>query len=310
VRGALAGALLWLAAAPAWGGSPLPVVTTTTDLKALVEAVGGDRVRVTSLAPALHDPHSVEVKPGALAELRGAALLVRIGLDHEPWLARPLRAVGDPRLLPGGAADLDVSRGVALLETETPRVRAERGVHVHGFGNPHYWLDPENARPMTERIQAALAALAPSDGAAFAGNRAHFLQGLDAGLVRWRSALAPYAGTRVVVAHESWPYFARRFGLTVVAALEPTPGVPPSAAYLAALTARMKAAGVRVIIAEPSTSTSLVAQVAARAEARAVTLIPSVGGDPEARDYLALFDVDVARLVAALAATPAAPVSR
>ena len=59
---------------------------------------------VTSLAPALHDPHSVEVKPGALAELRGAALLVRIGLDHEPWLARPLRAVGDPRLLPGGSA--------------------------------------------------------------------------------------------------------------------------------------------------------------------------------------------------------------
>jgi ABC-type Zn uptake system ZnuABC Zn-binding protein ZnuA len=72
----------------------------------------------------------------------------------------------------------------------------------------------------------------------------------------------------------------------------------------------MRAAGVRVIIAEPSTSASLVAQVAARAEARAVTLIPSVGGDREARDYLTLFDVDVARLVAALSAAPAAPVSR
>ncbi|HEV3347701.1 MAG TPA: metal ABC transporter substrate-binding protein, partial [Methylomirabilota bacterium] len=188
--------------------------------------------------------------------------------------------------------------------------RSERGVHVHGFGNPHYWLDPENARPMTERILAALAARAPADAPAFTANRARFLEALDAGLARWRSALAPYAGTRVVVAHESWPYFARRFGLTVVAALEPTPGVPPSAAYLATLTARMKAAGVRVIIAEPSTNASLVAQVAARAEARAVTLIPSVGGDPEARDYLALFDVDVARLAAALAAAPAAPVSR
>lgn len=310
MRGALAGALLWLAAAPAWGGGPLPVVTTTTDLKALVEAVGGDRVRVTSLAPALHDPHSVEVKPGALAELRGALLLVRIGLDHEPWLARPLRAVGDARLLPGGAADLDLSRGVALLETEIPRVRAEGGVHVHGFGNPHYWLDPENARPMTERIQAALAALAPTDAAAFAANRARFVQTLDAGLARWRSALAPYAGTRVVVAHESWPYFARRFGLVVVAALEPTPGVPPSAAYLATLTGRMKAAGVRVIIAEPSTNTSLLSQVAARADARAVTLIPSVGGDPAARDYPALFDVDVARLAAALAAVSAKPAAR
>ena len=59
-------------------------------------------------------------------------------------------AVGDPRLLPGGAADLDLSRGIALLDAETPRVRSERGVHVHGFGNPHYWLDPENARPITD----------------------------------------------------------------------------------------------------------------------------------------------------------------
>ena len=110
----------------------------------------------------------------------------------------------------------------------------------------------------------------------------------------------------MVVAHESWPYFARRFGLTIVAALEPTPGMPPSAAYLVALTARMKAAGVRLIIAEPSTSAPLVARVDARAGARAVTLIPAVGGDPEARDYLTLFDVDVSRLVAALATVPAA----
>ena len=302
MRGALAGALLWLAAAPAWGGAVLPVVTTTTDLKALVEAVGGARVRVVSLAPALHDPHRVDVKPGALAELKAAGLLVRIGLDHEPWLARPLRAVGEARLLPGGPAALDVSRGIALLDAETPRVRAERGVHVHGFGNPHYWLDPENARPITERIRSALARLAPDDAALFAANRARFLGELDAGLARWRHALAPYPGTRVVVAHESWPYFARRFGLTVVAALEPTPGVPPSAAYLATLTERMKAARVPLLIAEPSTNASLVAQVTARAGAHAVILIPSVGGDPEARDYLALFDVNIARLAAALAA--------
>jgi ABC-type Zn uptake system ZnuABC Zn-binding protein ZnuA len=302
VRGALAGALLWLAAVPAWGGGPLPVVTTSTDLKALVEAVGGARVQVASLAPPLHDPHSVEVKPGALTELRAAALLVRIGLDHEPWLARPLGVVGDPRLMPGGAADLDVSRGIALLDAETARVRPERGVHVHGFGNPHYWLDPENARPITERIRGALVRLSPGDAALFEANRARFLRQLDAGLARWRSALAPYEGTRVVVAHESWPYFARRFGLIVVAALEPTPGVPPSAAHLAALTARMKAAGVRLVIAEPSTSASLVAQVAARGGARAVILIPSVGGAPEARDYLALFDVNVKRLTEALAA--------
>src|SRR5881396_3293741 len=89
---------------------------------------------------------------GQLARLKSAALLVRVGLDHEPWLARVRATVNDPRFAPGGAADLDVSRGIDLLQTETPRVKSERGPHVHGFGNPHYWLDPANARPMTQTI--------------------------------------------------------------------------------------------------------------------------------------------------------------
>src|SRR5437870_5323491 len=268
--------------------------------KALVEAVGGDRGRVESLAPAVHDPHAVDVKPGQLAKLKTAALLVRIGLDHEPWLARVRRAGGDPRFTPGGPDDLDVSKGVELLQTETARVRSERGVHVHGFGNPHYWLDPANARPITRAILEALARLAPADRDAFAANRTRFLARLDDALARWTEALAPYRGTRAVVVHDSWPYFARRFGLVVVAAVEPAPGVPPSAASLAALTAKMRQARVRLVIGEPSSNASLVSHVAARGGARAVVLVPSVGADPEAGDYVALFELDVRRLVEAL----------
>ncbi len=298
MRGALA--LVLLAAAPAWGGGPLPVVTTSTNLKALVEAVGGDRVAVESLAPAVHDPHAVEVKPGQLLHLKEARLLVRIGLDHEPWLARVLRTVDDPRFLPGSPHDLDASKGIDLLQTEVARVRGERGVHVHGFGNPHYWLDPANAEPITAAIVAALGRLAPAQREAFAANRARFVERLSAGLARWSAALAPYRGARAVVVHDSWPYFARRFGLVIVAAVEPAPGVPPSPASLAELTTRMREAHVPLLIAEPSSDTSVVAHVTARSGARAVTLIPSVGGDPAARDYVALFDVNVGRLARAL----------
>jgi ABC-type Zn uptake system ZnuABC Zn-binding protein ZnuA len=298
---ALLGVLL-LAAAPAWGGGEISVVTTTTDLKALVEAVGGDRVRVESLAPAVHDPHAVEVKPGQLARLRDAVLLVRVGLDHEPWLARALRSAGNPRLAPPGPGNLDASQGIPLLQAETVRARPERGVHVHGLGNPHYWLDPENARVITATILGGLARLAPADQVVFTANRARFLERLDAGLARWSRALAPLAGLRVVVAHDSWPYFARRFGLVVVAAIEPSPGVPPSPQSLAALTARMREGGVRLIIAEPWSNAAVVSQVAARSGARAVTLAASVGADPEAADYIALFDLNVRRLVEAAAA--------
>src|SRR5262249_20791863 len=192
--------------------------------------------------------------------------------------------------------------GRERLRAEPPRRGGAAAGHVHGFGTPPSWLDPENARPMTAAILEALAGLVPAERTGLEANRRRFLAALDAGLARWTAALAPWRGTRVVVVHESWPYFARRFGLVVVAAVEPTPGVPPSPAHLAALTGRMREAGVALVLAEPYSSAAVVGQVAARGGARAVTLIPSVGGDPEARDYVALFDVNVRRLTAALGA--------
>ncbi|PYM30845.1 MAG: hypothetical protein DMD80_02435 [Candidatus Rokuibacteriota bacterium] len=84
---------------------------------------------------------------GQLARLKSAALLVRVGLDHEPWLRRALARLGDGAPAPGGPRGLDLSRSITLLQTETPRLRADAAPHQHGFGNPHDWLDPENARP-------------------------------------------------------------------------------------------------------------------------------------------------------------------
>lgn len=272
----------------------LAVAATTTDLRDLVAAVGGDRVRVESLTAPHHDPHGREIHPGQLARLRTADLLVRIGLDHEPWLARAARALGRlPR-------DLDCSRGLALLGTETPRLRATGRPHLHAYGNTHYWLDPENARPITAAIAEALAALAPADRPLFEANRARFLAALEARLARWRAALAPFAGARAVAVHDTWPYFARRFGLEIVATLEETPGVPPSPAYLGALMERMQRTGVRVILGEPAAPAALVRRVAEATGARLVPLVPSVGADPEATDYLALIELNVTRLARAL----------
>jgi ABC-type Zn uptake system ZnuABC Zn-binding protein ZnuA len=271
-----------------------------------VAAVGGDRVRVESLTHPRQDPHGSEIHPRQLTRLGAADVLVRIGLDHEPWLPRALRAApgAAPRAAPGAAPrDLDVSRSIALLDAETPRLRADRRPHVHAFGNTHYWLDPENARLITARIAETLGEVQPADRALFAANRDRFLRELDARLVRWRAALRPYAGTRVVVAHDTWPYFARRFELAVVATVEEQPGVPPSPRYLGALMERMKAAGVVTILAEPGAPAAVLARVAAGTGARVVTLAPSVGADPEATDYLTLFDVNIRRLAAALAPT-------
>jgi len=272
--------VLALAMAAPGQASSLQVVTTSADLKSLVEAVGGGRVEAHSLASPEQDPHTIELKPAQLARLRDAALLVRVGLDHEPWLAR----------VKVDCPVVDASQGVRLLQTETPRLRAERQAHSHAYGNPHYWLDPQNARPLTASILEALSRLSPADRPRFEANRSVFLNKLDSGVERWMATLAPLRGTKVVVIHDSWSYFAERFGLAIVGAAEPTPGVPPSPAELAKLFARMREAGVKLVIADPYSNPSLVRQIAAKTGARSVTLLPS--GD----DYLGLFEENVKRL--------------
>jgi ABC-type Zn uptake system ZnuABC Zn-binding protein ZnuA len=279
---------LALAAAPGQvlSQAKLRVVATSADLKSLAEAVGGARIEVESLAAPEQDPHAVEVKPAQVARMRGAALLIRIGLDHEPWLSK--------LKLPPGVVVLNASQNVRLIQTQTPRLRVERRAHVHAYGNTHYWLDPANAVSITAAVRDALTKLSPQDARFFEANRDAFVDALTRKIEDWKKALAPFRGAKMVVVHDSWSYFAEAFGLQVVAAAEPHPGVPPSPAELAALFQRMREAGVKVVISDPHSNPSLVRQIAARTRAHPVTLSSS------GHDYIRLFDDNVSRLIAAL----------
>jgi ABC-type Zn uptake system ZnuABC Zn-binding protein ZnuA len=291
--------------APAAAADRLRVVTTTTDLRALVEAVGGERVLAESLAGGAQPPHVFDAKPQHLRSLRAADLVVRVGADHDAWVQPLIRQAGNPRIGRGEPGHVDASRGIELLEP-APRTGAAGG-HVHAFGNTHYWLDPANARPMTATLAAALAAAAPAGAERFAERRAAFITRLDAGLARWTAALAPYRGVRVVAVHDSFPYLARRFGLTVAATVEREPGVAPPPAHLAHVVAEMRRRGIRLVLTEAWLPDDLARRVAEAAGGIVVRLPTSVDSVPGTADYEALFDELVRRLGAALAATaPAA----
>lgn len=285
------------------GAEPVRVVATTTDLKALAEAVGGDRVQVVSLAPPTQDPHTVEAKPGHVEALRAAQLFVRVGLGHDKWVVPAVERAGNRSILPGQPGFVNAAEGIELLEPVPPGARPGIG-HVHGGGNPHYWLDPDNAPLITATILAGLRRVAPQDAAAFAAHREAFLARLAPARDRWLKALAPFAGARVVAYHNSWPYFARRFRLEVAGFIEPRPGIPPSPSYLAELIDRMKRHHIRVVIVEPYIDTNVAQLVATRAGARLAPLAPSVGSGPGTGDYLKLFDSNVAQLVAAFEGRP------
>src|SRR5574341_2051454 len=235
---------------PAGAAAPVRVVATTTDLKSLAEAVGGNRVQVQSLAPPTQDPHTIEAKPGHVEALRAAQLFVRVGLGHDRWVVPAVERAGNRTILPGQPGFVNASADVELLEPVPPGARAGIG-HAHGGGNPHYWLDPDNAAPITAAILAGLGRIAPRDAPAFAANRDAFLSRLTAARERWVKALAPFADARVVAYHNTWPYFARRFRFEVAGFIEPRPGVPPTPAHLADLIDRMKRHQIRVVIVEP-----------------------------------------------------------
>ncbi|MBY0340926.1 MAG: metal ABC transporter substrate-binding protein [Rhodocyclaceae bacterium] len=275
----------------------MQVVTTTSDLKSLVEAVGGPHVTVTSLVPAGSEAEEYAPRPQDIDRLRAADMVVRIGLDYDLWLDRLLRQTGRRALARGGEAYVDASNAIVLLEVKGGGVGG--GGHAHGVGNPHYWLDPNNAAVITGNVVEALARLDPGNAKFYERQRNEFLARLDERIKQWASRLAPLAGKPLITYHNNWPYLARRFRLNFIGTLEPRPGVAPSAAELARLIKRMQAEKVAVIVRHPQEPSRDVDFLARKTGARVAVLAASVGDLPQAQDYFSLFDTNVAALLAA-----------
>src|SRR5262249_41471061 len=116
---------------------------------------------------------------------------------------------------------------------------------------------------------------------------------------RWQAKAAPLQGLPVVVIHRDQAYLCNWLGLREVAAIEPKPGVPPSAGYLAQLVAKLAAAPPRMILRNAYNDSKAVTWLSERIHAPVVTLPYSVGGTPAAKDLFGLFDDTLDRLLAA-----------
>ncbi len=285
-----------------WAAVPvearLKVVTTTEDLTALAREVGGDRIEVSSIAKGYQDPHFVEAKPSYLLKLRGADLLIAVGLELEiGWLPALLQQSRNPRLLGKGSGYLDASVGCDILERRTgPASRAEGDVHP--FGNPHYWLDPDNGGVMAANIAGRLSELSPADAPYFRSRLDAFQERLAGAVRSWEDRMRPHRGAKVVTYHNSWPNFTGRFGLEVVGFVEPRPGIPPAPSHTLELIRTVKAQGVRVILVEPYFDLQTPKAVSREAGAKVVVLCPSVGGAEGVKDYFQLFEHNIALLEA------------
>ena len=298
--GLIAGALLLPMAAEA---KKLNVVTSTTDLAALAEEVGGDKVNVESIAKGYQDPHFVEAKPSFLLKLRQADLLIAVGLQLEiGWLPPLITQSGNPRIQVAAPGYLDASQFAEILEIPQGTVTRAEG-DVHPMGNPHYWLDPDNGRRIARGIANKLADMDTADGAFFQQRFQDFEKRLLAAEQKWDTEMKPYRGRKVVTYHRSLPNFAKHFGLDVIGYVEPRPGIPPTPSHTLELIQLMKRENCKIILVEPYFDLKTPQSIARETGAQVVVYLPSVGGVKEVTTYFQLFDYDIALLTKAFQAT-------
>ncbi len=269
------------------GSDTITVVTTTTVFADIVQNVGGDRVVASSIVPPGVGPEDYEPKPDDARRLSDARLVVSNGVGLDDFLD-DLLASGTG----GSTPQLVLGEGIPTLT-------------VDGEANPHFWLDPSLVKQYyIPKIEASLSEIDPAGKATFEANAAAYgsrLDALDADL-QARVNEIPEANRRLVTFHDAFPYFARHFGFELVGVILQNVGQEPTAAELAALVDRVKAAGVGAVFSEAQFSPKLSETLAREAGITKVvtTLYNDSLGPSPADTYVGLMRWDVDEIVAAL----------
>ena len=278
----------------------LSVVATLPDYAAIASVIGGDKIEITALAKPTEDPHFVDARPSFVVKLRSADVLIEGGAELETgWLPPLLQNARNAKIETGAPGRVVASQGLRLLEVPANVTRAAGDVHASG--NPHFMVDPIIAKTVAQHIAQAFAAVDAVNAATYEVNYKTFEAKIDAKLQEWGAKLLPFKGANVVAYHDSWVYFAHRFGFTIDTFLEPKPGIPPSPSHLAEVIAKMKANKSKAIIVEPFHNRKIAEKVAAATSAKVVDFAQFPGALPGADSYVSLIDTLVARIAEALA---------
>src|SRR5262249_44467411 len=243
----------------------------------ITRQVGGDRISVETIAEGGQDPHKVPVKPSFVTKLnRADALVVQgLGLEHA-FVPALLEAARNDRIMPGAAAYIDASLYVKPLEVPSSQTRTQG--ELHPPGNPHFNLDPEQAKPMARAIAEGLERVDPAGASAYRDGLARFDAEVDRKLAEWKALAAPLHGLKVVSYHQDLVYLAERYGLDLVGTIEVKPGIPPTPGHLEDLLQTMQREKVKVIVREISYDAGTAENLAQRTGARIANISVLAGG--------------------------------
>ncbi len=270
-------------------GEPVRVVATFPVLKDFVDQIGQDRVIATSLLSGLESEHTYTPKPSDIISIRDARILIQVGLGLEVWVDPLIKNAGNRRL-----QIITTSTGIPLLRSTNDHDAS------HVLGDPHIWLDPENAKSMVRHITEGLIKADPTNKSFYMHNQGQYFNQLDQSRHQGLSRLKMIVNKKIITHHAAWSYFARRFGLTVRGVIVSQIGTEPSAKHLADLSRIIRSEKIRVIVSEPQLNAKLPQILAQETGARVIVLTPIPGALPGAGTYLSMIEYNLNQLIEAL----------
>lgn len=253
------------------------VVVTIPPQKEMVQAIGGDNVRITVMVPPNENPHTYSPTPTQLAEVADAKIYFKVGSGVEFEIAYLSNIQSQNKKL----LTVDCSQGIELIESieDHEHGHGEDGHGEHEAGkDPHIWLSPMNAKQMVRNICEGLAGLDEANRGYYEGNRDTYLARLDELDAEIRRRLEGKEGSPFLVYHPAWAYYARTYGLVEMAIEEQ--GKQPGPSGVIAVVEQARKLGIRVVFVSPQFSQSSAETIAKEIGGRVVTV------DPLASNYI------------------------
>jgi zinc/manganese transport system substrate-binding protein len=290
----LIGLAAWLVIQPALAA--LNIFACEPEWGALAKELAGDKASVYVATTALQDPHRIEARPSLIARARTADLVVCTGAELEiGWMPLVQTQSGNSRIQSGRPGYFEAARQLTLLDIPQ---QADRSLgDVHAAGNPHVHLDPSNIARVAAALAERMVQLDPGEAEQYRARSRAFLERWQQARARWEKEGAPLKGMPIVVYHKDMSYLIRWLGMREVGALEPKPGLPPTATHLSELLASLARDPAKAVVRSAYTDPRAGQWLSERAKIPALTLPFTVGGSERAKDLFGLFDDTLSRLL-------------
>ena len=269
------------------------VVATLPFIGSIAKEIGKDKIDVTNLVKPSQDPHFAEAKPSMILAARKADIIMYNGLDLEiGYLPRIIESANNPKIQPGKTGNLDCSQFVGVIEKPTSVDRSMGDVHP--LGNPHYLFSSKNILKVAEGITGVFSEMDAGNATFYKNNLKSFRERLIEKQKQWSSK--PLKGKKFIVYHRIFEYLAQEYGFQIIGYVEPKPGIPPSAGYLAELIELIKRSKPNAIIATEANGKKE-SEALGQKTGTKVIVLPHDVGNPGAQDWFSLMDTIINSLI-------------